>query len=77
MQEDLGKEIIVDDFTTENEIIGKYAYNKTHNFGGIVTDVDERSITLEGSFHPTRTGNSIYDSIVINGFKIYELCKNN
>lgn len=56
----------------ENFIIGRYAWNKTHKFGGEVLDVDKRSITLDCGYYHTMTGDSIYDSVVINGFEIYD-----
>lgn len=66
------KEIIITEYTTADDVIGKYAYNHTHRFGGKITDVNERAITLESTWHPTQTGDCVYDSIVINGFKIYD-----
>ena len=66
------KEVFIYEHTSADEVIGKYAYNHTHKFGGEIMDVDERGITLERTYHSTITGNCIYDSIKINGFKIYD-----
>lgn len=65
------KEVIIDEYIDSCDIIGKYAYNHIPQFGGKIIDVNEKGITIEGSYHPTITGNCIYDSITINGFKIY------
>ena len=53
-------------------IIGKYAWNERHKFGGEVLDVSDRAITLDCGYYETITGDSVYDSIVINGFEIYD-----
>ena len=68
----LNKEIKIDKYISVDDVIGKYAYNHRHQFGGDIIDVDERGITLEGTYHPTITGDCVYDSIEINGFKIYD-----
>ena len=66
------KEITITERINSYDVIGKYAYNHTHQFGGEIMDVNERGITLERTYHPTITGDCVYDSIVINGFKIYD-----
>lgn len=74
---DWNKEIYLYDTITADEVIGKYAYNKRHDHGGIITDVSERGLTLVGSYHPTLTGDCVFDSLCINGYKVFELIKNN
>lgn len=69
----LKHEIYIDDFTQPNDIIGKYAYNARHDEGGIILNVDSRGMTTDSGFYPTLTGDSVYDSVIINGFKVYEI----
>lgn len=68
----LNKEIKIDNYISVDDVIGKYAYNHRHQFGGEILDVDERGITLEEAYYPTINGNCVYDYIVINGFKVYD-----
>lgn len=70
--ETVKKEVHLHERITRKEVIGKYAYNPHWNFGGIVNEVNERGIVVDGKWYSTITGNSVWDSIVINGFKIYE-----
>lgn len=70
--EELGKEIPYDIYVKAEDVIGKYAYNNSHKFGGTIMDINERGVTLNGSYHSTITGDCVFDSLCINGFKIYE-----
>jgi hypothetical protein len=67
------KEIRIDNNTIRNDIIGKLAINKRHNHIGIITDINERSVTVSGTYNPTETGCSIFDSLMINGFSVHNL----
>lgn len=54
------------------DAIGKYAWNESRQEGGIVQDVNERGVTIDGSYYNTITGENVFDSLCINGFKLYE-----
>lgn len=76
-----GKEVYIDSNSYADDLIGKYVYNPYHCYGGIIIDIDDRSITLQlnissilvtGVVETTITGDCPFDSITINGFEIYE-----
>ena len=70
---DFNNQFYLNEDVSSCEVIGKYAYNKRHFHGGIIVDANQRSFTLDdGTYHPTCTGDSVYDSFMINGYAIFE-----
>ncbi len=68
----MGKEIYLHPRITIEELEGKYAYNDNWKTGGYIGYGNERGVEIGGGWHSTITGDSLYDSLTINGFKVYE-----
>jgi len=71
----LGKEIHIDSSIEIEDVQGKYAWNENHGVGGIIGYGNEKGIEIGGSWYSTLTGSCVFDSLYINGFKVYELVK--
>jgi hypothetical protein len=69
---ELKTKVYMHDRMTARDVIGKYAYNPNWNYGGIVQEANERGVVVGGRWYGTITGNSVFDSLVINGFILYE-----
>jgi hypothetical protein len=67
------KEIYIDYSTTIEKIQGKYAWDDNHHVGGIIGFGNGSGIEIGGDWWSTITGDCIYDSLKINGFKVYEI----
>jgi len=61
------------DYLQPEDVIGKYAWNPTWQVGGIIIAIDSRSVTIGGGIYTTCTGDCPMDSLVINGFDVYDL----
>ena len=68
----LRKEIKIYESVTIGEIKGKYAYNENWGIGGIIQHGDAKGVVINGTWYSTCTGDCLYDSLTINGFKVYE-----
>ena len=71
-----GKEINIHPGTIIEEIQGKYAWSDNWDTGGIIGYGDERGVEIGGRWYSTITGDCLYDSLTINGFKVYEIKTN-
>jgi hypothetical protein len=67
------EEIELNENCYEDDVLGLFAYNSTHNMFGIITQADEKRVTIGDSIHTTQTGDTIYDILNINGFKVYKI----
>lgn len=67
------EEIDMHEEMSEEEILGQYAYNKTWNIVGIVNDITKRGVVIGNNYYSTITGDCFYDSLNINGFKLYKI----
>lgn len=67
------KEVYIYPDMSISVIKGKYAWNDNWKVGGIIGNGNERGIEIGGSWYSTCTGDCLYDSLVINGFKVYEI----
>lgn len=70
---DFSKEININEYTINEDVKGKWGFNKTHNSFGIINYVNEHGLGLGDFVETTQTGDSIYDSITINGYKVYNI----
>jgi len=66
------KEIKIYPHISIEDVKDKYAYNENWNVGGIIGHGDDRGVEIGGRWYSTITGNCLYDSLTINGFKVYE-----
>jgi len=66
------KEICIDFDTSEAEVRGKLAWNDNWQVGGTIHSVDERGANIGNCYYSTCTGGCVFDSLFINGFKVYE-----
>lgn len=65
-------EIELNENCYEYDVLGLFAYNPTHNIFGIITQADDKRVTIGDSVYTTQTGDTIYDIININGFKVFK-----
>jgi hypothetical protein len=66
------QEIKIDSRFNIEDLRGKYAYNENWGVGGIIQDGHEKGVCIGGNWYYTETGDCLYDSLTINGFKVYE-----
>lgn len=66
------KRIQINEYTKIEDVRGKYAWNDNWNCGGYIEEGGERGVVIGGKYYSTITGDSLYDSLTINGFKVYE-----
>lgn len=57
---------------TIEELRGKYAWNKNWNTGGYIEYGNGNGVAIGGCWYSTITGDCLYDSLVINGFEVFE-----
>ena len=67
-----GKEYQMNTSVSIEEIEGKYAWNERSKVGGIISYGNESYVEIGNSVYHTITGDCLYDSLTINGFKVYE-----
>lgn len=70
---DFNKQVYISSMTNIEDVRGKYAYNKYHNYGGIIEDGDDARVIVDGKVYSTCTGDCFFDNLCINGFEVYEL----
>lgn len=66
------KRIQINEYTKIEDVRGKYAWNDNWKVGGIIEEGGERGVVIDGKYYSCITGDCLYDSITINGFKVYE-----
>ena len=67
-----GKEYQINASVSIDEIEGKYAWNERSKVGGIIRYGNDSHVEIGDCVYHTTAGDCLYDSLTINGFKVYE-----
>jgi hypothetical protein len=67
------KEIEIQEDITEWDLKGCFLFNKTHKIGGFFNYGNDKGFSIGDIWESSQTGDTLYDHITINGYKVYKL----
>lgn len=67
------KKIEINEDVSEQDLRGCYLQHSTRDCGGKFNYGSHRGFSIDGCWYSSETGDSLYDHITINNFKVYRI----